>query len=57
MNKNEEEFGEERFENLLITYRNLEPNDLSKMIFEEVKHYRGETEQSDDITLGIIKIL
>ena len=57
MNKNEEEFGEEKFENLLIAYRNLEPNNLSKIIFDEVKHYRGEAEQSDDITLGIIKIL
>ena len=57
MNKKEVEFGEERFENLLIAYRTLQPNDLSKIIFEEVKQYRGETEQSDDITLGIIKIL
>ena len=56
MNKKEVEFGEERFENLLIAYRNLEPNDLSKIIFEEVKQYRGGAEQSDDITLGIIKI-
>lgn len=57
MNKHEEEFGEGRFENLLIAYRDLEPSNLSKIIFDEVKHYRGEAEQSDDITLGIIKIL
>lgn len=56
MNKKEEEFGEERFENLLIAYRTLQPNELSKIIFEEVKQYRGGAEQSDDITLGIIKI-
>lgn len=57
MNINEEEFGEECFERLVITNRNLEPNDLSKIIFDEIKHYRAEAEQSDDITLGIIKIL
>jgi len=57
MNVSEEEFGEERFENLLIASRYLEPNELSKAIFDEVKNYRASAEQSDDITLGIIKIL
>lgn len=57
MNSSEEEFGEKRFENLLIAHRSLEPNDLSKTIFDEVKNYRAAAEQSDDITLGIIKIL
>jgi sigma-B regulation protein RsbU (phosphoserine phosphatase) len=57
MNISEEEFGEERFENLLIASRKLEPNELSRTIFDEVKSYRATAEQSDDITLGIIKIL
>jgi sigma-B regulation protein RsbU (phosphoserine phosphatase) len=56
MNINEEEFGEKRFEELLLSNRDLHPNDLSKVIFNEIKKYRGEAEQSDDITLGILRI-
>ncbi len=56
MNRDNEEFGENRFEKLLLTNRNLNANDLSKLVFDEVKKYRGDAEQSDDITLGIIKI-
>lgn len=57
MNLVEEEFGEERFENLILSHRHLGPNDLSKTIFDEIKKYRADAEQSDDITLGIIKVL
>jgi serine phosphatase RsbU (regulator of sigma subunit) len=56
MNVNEEEFGEKRFEELLLSNRNLHPNDLSKVIFDEIKKYRGDAEQSDDITLGILRV-
>jgi sigma-B regulation protein RsbU (phosphoserine phosphatase) len=56
MNINEEEFGEKRFEELLLSNRDLHPNDLSKVIFNEIKKYSGEAEQSDDITLGILRI-
>ena len=55
MNINEEEFGEERFENLLLKNNNMKANELSKFIFDEIKKYRGAAEQSDDITLGIVK--
>lgn len=55
MNIDKEEFGEKRFEESLLANRNLNPNDLSKTIFEEIKKYRGIVEQSDDITLGILK--
>ena len=56
MNLNEEEFGEKRFEDLLFTNRHLSPNDISKIIFDEIKKYRGDAEQSDDITLGILRV-
>lgn len=56
MNKDEEEFGEKRFEDLLIMNRNLNANDLSTLVFDEVKNFRGNAEQSDDITLGIVKV-
>jgi len=56
MNVNEEEFGEKRFEELLLSNRHLSSNELSIIIFDELKKYRGEAEQSDDITLGILRI-
>ena len=56
MNKNEEEFGEERFEKLLSKNKNLDVNELSKIVFDEIKMFRGDAEQSDDITLGILRI-
>ena len=55
MNIHEEEFGEKKFEESLVNHRNLNPKDLSKTIFDEIKKYRGIAEQSDDITLGILK--
>jgi sigma-B regulation protein RsbU (phosphoserine phosphatase) len=56
MNVKEEEFGEASFENLLLLNRTLDPETLSRLIFDELKLYRGEAEQSDDITLGILKL-
>ena len=56
MNKNEEEFGEERFEKLLSKNKNLDVSELSKIVFDEIKVFRGDAEQSDDITLGILRI-
>ncbi len=55
MNEFEVEFGEKRFEELLIANCRLSPADLSKAIFDDIKRYRGTAEQSDDITLGILK--
>ena len=57
MNIKEEEFGEMKFEDLLAANKNLSTKELSDIIFTEIKNYRGEAEQSDDITLGIIHIL
>ncbi len=55
MNKDEEEFGEERFEKLLLENKISDVNSLTKIIFDEIDSFRKNTEQSDDITLGIIK--
>ena len=55
MNMSNEEFGEERFIEMILSKRKLQPDSLSKVILEELKKYRGEAEQSDDITLGILK--
>ena len=56
MNLNEEEFGEERFENLLLENKRLALNELSQLIFGQLKKFRDIVEQSDVITLGIIQI-
>jgi sigma-B regulation protein RsbU (phosphoserine phosphatase) len=56
MDINEQEFGEQRFESLILKNKNLCVNDLSKLIFDEIKNFRLEAEQSDDITLGILQI-
>jgi len=55
MNEHGEEYGEERFEKLILNNKTLSPAELSKVIHDELKLYRGSAEQSDDITLGIIK--
>lgn len=56
MNLNQEEFGEDCFEKLILSNKNILPNDLSKIIYDEIKMFRGDAEQSDDITLGILRI-
>jgi sigma-B regulation protein RsbU (phosphoserine phosphatase) len=56
MDINEQEFGEQRFESLILKNKTLCVNDLSKLIFDEIKNFRLEAEQSDDITLGILQI-
>lgn len=56
MNITEEEFGDERFEELLLKNIEFGAAELSKIIFDEIKKYRDAAEQSDDITLGILRI-
>ena len=56
MNSRGKEFGEKNFEDILLLNRNLNVSDFSDLVFNEIKKYRGKTEQSDDITLGILRI-
>ena len=56
MNSRGEEFGEKNFEDILLLNRNLNVSDFSDLVFSEIKKYRGKTEQSDDITFGILRI-
>lgn len=55
MNEIEEEFGEEKFEKLLLENKKSDVNSLTKIIFDKIESFRQNAEQSDDITLGIIK--
>lgn len=56
MNIKEEEFGENRFEELILSNKNLMAVEISNIIHNEIKQFCKNAEQSDDITLGIIKI-
>lgn len=57
MNKNKEEFSDERLEKLAVNSADKSAKDILEMIRREVvKHVNG-AEQSDDITLMVIKSL
>lgn len=56
MNKNDVEYGEERFEKLITKNILLSPQKLLNKILKGIELFRGTAEQSDDITCGIIKI-
>ncbi len=51
MNEKNEEFGEERFYNLIAANGHLEPRILNGGLVNEVAKHRGKAEQSDDLTL------
>ena len=56
MNSRGEEFGDEKFQKIIFDNRNNSVEKISVIVFEEIENYRGKAEQSDDITLGIIRI-
>lgn len=56
MNLGGKEFGNDRFKNILLNNKSDSIENISSTIFSEIKKYRGRAEQSDDITLGIIRI-
>ncbi len=55
LNEKEEEFGEERLIRLMEANRWRRPEELADVILEEVRQFSGGMEQSDDITLLIVK--
>jgi len=52
----ENEFGEDRFEDFLLDKNKLHPEEISNQLFDSISDFRGDAEQSDDITIGILKI-
>jgi sigma-B regulation protein RsbU (phosphoserine phosphatase) len=50
-----QEFGLDRFRAILIENRHLAAEEIHRTIVQEVDKFRGQAEQSDDITLVIIK--
>ncbi|MBI3725717.1 SpoIIE family protein phosphatase [bacterium] len=57
MNAESEEFGDERFYNLVRQHAKLSSKDCVNAIVEELKAHRGDAEQSDDITITTLAVL
>ncbi|MCP4567494.1 MAG: SpoIIE family protein phosphatase [FCB group bacterium] len=54
-NSNGDEFGLDQLKAVLLKSRDLSAQDIYKHVFQAIADFRGEAEQSDDITLLIIK--
>lgn len=57
MNEQREEFGEEKFLDIIAKNRQLSSAQMIKLIINEVKSFAGNYPQNDDITLVVIKVL
>ncbi len=55
MNSKNIEFGEERFKKILARTRNYSARETINTVIKDINKFRGAAEQSDDITIGIIK--
>ncbi|MDZ7762986.1 MAG: GAF domain-containing SpoIIE family protein phosphatase [Melioribacteraceae bacterium] len=56
MNENEEEYGDDRFSELIKRKRSLGAAETSVMILDDIRIFCSGNEQSDDITFGIMKV-
>ncbi len=57
MNSNEEEYSDERFEQLCKTFKNQRAEEVKDLILNDVKEFTNGFEQSDDVTLLVIKVV
>jgi hypothetical protein len=57
MNERKEEFGPERLEAIVAQQSHLSASEIMSQIQHEVREFTGATEQHDDMTMIIIKIL
>ncbi|HSE39960.1 MAG TPA: PP2C family protein-serine/threonine phosphatase [Acidobacteriota bacterium] len=55
-NTKNQPYGDERLEKLLLENCDKPPHQLKQMIYNDVKAFEGSAEQSDDITLLILKV-
>ena len=55
MNADEEEFGEQRFIDLILQNRDEPPESLIEIIIKKVQEFSGCQTQADDVTLVVIK--
>jgi len=57
MNAESEEFGDERFYELVKTHARLSSKDFVNAIVAELEGHRGQAEQSDDITITTLAVM
>ena len=55
MNKNEEEFDEQRLQKIISENKNKSAKEITHLIIESVNNFTGDMPQSDDMTLVVIK--
>ena len=57
MNDKLNEFGEDKFLEIVAKNRNLTSSQMIELILKEVKEFASNYPQNDDITLVVIKVL
>ena len=57
MNENEEFFGEERLHPIVVRTRGLTAAEAGALILEELSAFVGHAEQSDDVSLMVLRRL
>lgn len=57
MNDQSEEFGDDRFYNLVKQHARLSSKDFVNAIVQEIEGHRGSAEQSDDITITTLAVM
>lgn len=55
MDKDENDFGEERLLELIASHRDVSASALIERIFDKVKEFTGDHPQSDDMTMVVVK--
>jgi sigma-B regulation protein RsbU (phosphoserine phosphatase) len=55
MNSNQEQFGEERLQSILLQQKNQSAEEIIDTVVKEVRSHAGAHPQSDDITIMVIK--
>jgi sigma-B regulation protein RsbU (phosphoserine phosphatase) len=57
MNEQQEEYGTERFQHIIEQYLGKTSKSMIDAVVNDIISYRGAESQSDDITMGVIRIL
>ena len=55
MNGNQEQFGEERLQSILLQQKHRSAEEIIDTVVKEVRNHAGAHPQSDDITIMVIK--
>ena len=55
MNGNQEQFGEDRLQSIILQHKNRSAEEIIDTVVKEVRNHAGAHPQSDDITIMVIK--